>query len=363
MINYLFMVAEQVREFLAEHGFTNLAQIVGHTNLLDMDCAVSHWKEVGFDFSPILMPAAENVEDAVLTCTEKQDHGLDAALDHRLMRAAEPALQQGAPVVFTTVIRNIHRTVGTMLSHEITKRCGREGLPDNTIRIRFEGSAGQSFAAWLAPGVTFYLYGDANDYTAKGLSGGRIVVQPPEAAVEAGFIAEENIIVGNVTLYGATSGEAYFRGRAGERFAVRNSGAVTVVEGVGDHGCEYMTNGCVVVLGPTGRNFAAGMSGGIAYVYDPDEHFASQCNDEMVGREPVEAPEDVAALRRMIARHQQLTGSTVAAALLERFNDAVRHFRKVVPHEYKAGLARRAVEAARNDPASRPDPDSVAVPG
>ncbi|HEX7167549.1 MAG TPA: glutamate synthase subunit alpha, partial [Acidimicrobiales bacterium] len=274
--------------------------------------------------------------------TKPQDHGLDRALDNRLIELAQPALDSGGTerVNQTLEIRNVNRTVGTMLGYELTKRYRGDGLPPDSIVFTLQGSAGQSFGAFVPKGITLRLEGDANDYLGKGLSGGRIVVRPPRTA-SADFVAEDNVVAGNVILYGATAGEAFIRGLVGERFCVRNSGAIAVVEGVGDHGCEYMTGGRVVVLGPTGRNFGAGMSGGIAYVYDPDDEFPQLYNGEMVDLDPLDE-DDLDFLRSTVRRHATETDSTVAARLLARWHEAVRHFVKVMPKDYK-----RVLEAAR----------------
>jgi glutamate synthase domain-containing protein 3 len=269
-------------------------------------------------------------------CTQAQDHGLETALGHQLIAAAQEALAHRTPVEIRLPIRNGHRAAGAMLSGEVARRYGAEGLPDDTIRVHLTGSAGQSFGAFLAKGVTMTLEGDANDYVGKGLSGGRLIVYPPR---KAGFAPEENILIGNVVLYGATSGEAFFNGMAGERFAVRNSGATAVVEGVGDHGCEYMTNGLVIVLGSCGRNFAAGMSGGIAYVFDERMDFTEKrCNLSMVDLEPVIEPQDVELLKGWITRHQELTGSRRARWILDNWSDVLPRFIKVYPHEFKRVL-------------------------
>jgi glutamate synthase domain-containing protein 3 len=289
----------------------------------------------------------------------EQDHGLEKALDHRLIELARPALERQEPVEEELEIRNVHRSVGTMLSGEIARRYGSAGLPEDTIRFRFRGSAGQSFGAFLARGVTLILEGDANDYTGKGLSGGRLIVYPPHGSR---FAAEENIIVGNVVLYGATGGEAFFRGMAGERFAVRNSGAVAVVEGVGDHGCEYMTKGLVVVLGRTGRNFAAGMSGGIAYVLDETGEFqAVNCNRASVDLERITDPAELNGLRALIERHRTLTGSARAQSILEDWSTAAAKFVKVFPHDYKRvlGLPRTAEKTEAAAPLPPPAPAEV----
>ncbi len=332
-------IAEEVRELLASLGFRTLADAVGHVEALDTKQAVDHWKASGLDLSPILhQPESPFEQD--LRCTGVQDHGLADALDNELIRLAEPALERSEPVEIDLPIRNVNRTVGTMLGHEVTKRHRGAGLPDDTIQIRFTGSAGQSFGAFVPRGITLRLEGDANDYVGKGLSGGPLIVRPP-ADAHPGFVPEENVIAGNVMLYGATGGEAYVRGIVGERFCVRNSGATAVVEGVGDHGCEYMTGGRAVVLGPTGRNFGAGMSGGIAYVFDPDDTLYRRLNAEMVDLEPLDS-DDGEWLRDTLRTHAQLTGSTVAGTLLERWHSEVRRFKKVMPRDYK-----RVLEAAR----------------
>jgi glutamate synthase (NADPH/NADH) large chain len=327
-----------VREQLARLGFRTLAEAIGHADLLDTRKAVDHWKASGLDLSPILHVPQFDEADQDRHCTKVQDHGLDRALDNTLIQLCEGALEDGQPVKLELPIRNVNRTVGTMLGYELTTRYGGGGLPANTIQIRFTGSAGQSFGAFLPPGITLRLEGDANDYVGKGLSGGRITIFP---SPDSPFVAEENIIAGNVILYGATAGELYLRGVVGERFAVRNSGAIAVVEGVGDHGCEYMTGGRVVVLGPTGRNFGAGMSGGIAYVHDPARVFPTRLNREMVDLDPLE-DEDREFLRDAIRRHHEETGSTVAEGILQRWRREVENFAKVMPKDYK-----RVLEAAR----------------
>ena len=293
--------------------------------------AVEHWKASGLDFSSILynpaMPARVGRR-----CMVPQDHGLDLALDYKLIDHAKEAIDHGAPVEFKLPIKNVHRTVGAMLSGEIAKKYGSAGLPDDTIKFYFNGSAGQSFGAFLSKGVTLTLEGDSNDYVGKGLSGGRIVVFPPK---QSNFVPEENILIGNVVLYGATTGEAFFNGVAGERFAVRNSGATAVVEGVGDHGCEYMTAGLVVVLGKTGKNFAAGMSGGFAFVLDETGEFASTlCNKSGVDLDLLDT-KDMEAVRNLIERHVQFTGSPRGQWILENWSSMLPKFVKVFPHEYK----------------------------
>ncbi|HEY1464012.1 MAG TPA: glutamate synthase subunit alpha, partial [Terriglobales bacterium] len=309
--------------------------MVGRVEMLDVRPAVEHWKAKGIDLSAILYnpPLPGRV---ARHCVQAQDHGLDQALDHKLIEQAAPALEKITPVEISMPIRNVHRTVGAMLSGNIARRYGSEGLPEDTIRVNFAGSAGQSFGAFLAKGVTLRLEGDANDYVGKGLSGGRIIVHP---AKKSTFAAEENILIGNVVLYGATSGEAFFNGMAGERFAVRNSGATAVVEGVGDHGCEYMTNGLVLVLGSCGRNFAAGMSGGIAYVYDDKFEFTEErCNMASVDLEPVMEVRDIELIKGLVMKHHALTGSRRAKSILDNWSEALPRFIKIYPHEFKRVL-------------------------
>jgi glutamate synthase (NADPH/NADH) large chain len=335
VINFFFFIAEQVRQYMAEVGFRTVDEMVGRVDMLDARPAVNHWKARGLDLSAILynppLPAR-----VARHCVDAQDHGLQQALDHRLIQSARPALEERIPVEMSLPIRNVHRSVGAMLSGEIARCYGSEGLPDDTIRVQLTGSAGQSFGAFLARGVTLTLEGDANDYTGKGLSGGRLVVYPPR---NSGFAAEENILVGNVVLYGATSGEAFFNGIAGERFAVRNSGATAVVEGVGDHGCEYMTKGLVVVLGACGRNFAAGMSGGVAYVFDERMDFTEKrCNRASVDLEPLIEFPDVGIVHDLVSRHWELTGSRRARGILDSWSEMLPRFIKVFPHEFKRVL-------------------------
>jgi glutamate synthase domain-containing protein 3 len=335
VINFFFYLAEQVRQSMAEMGFRTVDEMVGRVDMLDVQPAVDHWKARGIDLSAILYnpPVPGRV---ARRCVQPQNHGLEQALDHELLQQVRPALDHLMPVEIRLPVRNIHRAVATMLSGEIARRYGSAGLPDDTIRIHLNGSAGQSLGAFLAKGVTLTLEGDANDYVGKGLSGGRLVVYPPGTS---GFAAEENILVGNVVLYGATSGEAFFNGMAGERFAVRNSGATAVVEGVGDHGCEYMTKGLVLVLGQCGRNFAAGMSGGIAYVFDERMDFTrKRCNLATVDLEPVMETDDVQLVRDLITRHAELTGSSRAQMILDNWTEMLPRFIKVFPHEFKRVL-------------------------
>jgi glutamate synthase (NADPH) large chain len=340
VVNFFQFIAQQVREYLAALGFRTLADAVGRTEMLDTRPAIEHWKAAGLDLSPILHLPADLDPEAPRHRTREQDHGLDKALDNTLIQLCEGALDGGEPVRLDLPVRNVNRTVGTMLGSHLTRRWGGAGLPDNTIDITLTGSAGQSFGAFLPRGITLRLVGDANDYVGKGLSGGRITVRPDPGAQ---FAAEHNIIAGNVILYGATSGEMFLRGMVGERFCVRNSGALAVVEGVGDHGCEYMTGGRVVVLGSIGRNFAAGMSGGIAYVLDLPTH---RVNPEMVDLDPL-TDEDRAFLADAVARHHAETGSAVAYALLADWDAAVDRFGKVMPKDFKRVLAAQA--AAQRD--------------
>ncbi len=336
IVNFFEFLAQQVREYLARLGFRTLQEAVGHAELLDASAAAGHYKTSGLDLSPVLavppLPPGAVRRNAV-----SQDHGLDKALDNTLIELAEGALRSGQPVTLELPVRNVNRTIGTMLGYEVTRRWGGAGLPDNTIDISFRGSAGQSFGAFLPRGITLRLAGDANDYLGKGLSGGRIIAAPDPAAC---FAAEEQVIAGNVIGYGATSGEIFLRGVVGERFCVRNSGATAVAEGTGDHGCEYMTGGRVAVLGPVGRNFAAGMSGGIAYLLDPDPR---QVNTEMADLEPL-GSEDSEFLAGLVGQHLAETGSAVAARLLADWDAAAARFGRVMPKDYKRVLtaARRA---------------------
>ncbi|MFT5181072.1 MAG: glutamate synthase (NADPH/NADH) large chain [Alphaproteobacteria bacterium] len=362
VINYFFFVAEEVRELMAQLGFRTFDEMIGKADKLDMRRGIDHWKAEGVDLSRLLFQVPARPGVAIYNC-ETQDHNLEAAMDNELIAAAADALEKGEPVRIEKPIQNTNRTVGATLSGEVAKRYGHAGLPENTISIGFTGHAGGSFGAFLARGVSLDLVGDANDYVGKGLSGGQLIVRQPR---DGGRVASENIIIGNTVLYGAIAGEAHFEGVAGERFAVRNSGAITVVEGVGDHGCEYMTGGVVVVLGETGRNFAAGMSGGIAYVYDPDRTFADRCNTAMVDLEPIaptdpevteglEAPHqlsvsaedsgmgymlgfDTERLRILVERHRLLTGSEKASALLDDWDATLANFVKVVPQDYRRAL-------------------------
>jgi len=372
VINYFFFVAEEVREIMASLGYRSFDEMVGQMQMLDRRELIEHGKARGLDFSK-LFTKPHAPEGVTIYNSERQNHHLENVLDRKLIEQAQAAIDRGAKVSIETPVCSVNRTVGAMLSGAIAKIYGQAGLPDDTVHIKLKGTAGQSFGAWLARGVTLELEGEANDYVGKGLSGGRILIYPAREATH--IVPEDSIIVGNTVLYGATEGECYFRGVAGERFAVRNSGAVTVVEGAGDHCCEYMTGGVVVVLGRTGRNFAAGMSGGIAYVLDEDNTFASRCNLSMVELEAVLAEEEAIALHyhqsgdldthgrvdvmsdmtrfdaerlhQLIANHARYTGSTRAAHILEHWNEYLPRFRKVMPVEYRRALMElKAQEAA-----------------
>jgi glutamate synthase (NADPH) large chain len=342
VVRYLMLVAEDVRQIMASLGVRRFEEMIGRPDLLQMDEAIDHWKARRVDLS-MVFSSPELPPGAARCRTRSQVPVLDDALDWELVRGAAPALERREPVKLGPImVRNTNRAVGSILSGEIARRHGGRGLEDGTVEIALSGSAGQSFGAWLARGVTLSLKGETNDYAGKGLSGGIISVRPPESAM---FRAEENQIVGNTVLYGATAGRAFFRGLAGERFAVRNSGAHAVVEGVGDHGCEYMTGGRVVVLGPTGRNFAAGMSGGIAYVLD-DRRFAGRCNLDLVELEPLDS-DDEAQVRVLISEHAQRTGSLVARNMLAQWDRGARErFIKVMPLDYKRALAGEAEAGA-----------------
>ena len=356
VVNYFFFVAEEVRELMASIGIRKFSDLIGRADLLDMKSGIDHWKASGLDFTRIFhQPKVAN--DVARSHAETQDHGLAKALDNKLIAQAKPALEKGEKVVIETPITNVNRTAGTMLTNAVASKYGQTGLPDDTITVKLSGTAGQSFAAFLTKGITFELTGEGNDYVGKGLCGGRIVIKPPKAFRG---VPHDNIIAGNTVMYGATSGESYFNGVAGERFCVRNSGAFAVVEGVGNHGCEYMTGGTVVVLGQTGLNFAAGMSGGIAYVLDEDGLFNKRCNLSMVGLEKVEAADksinaagehlgqlDEVTLKSLIERHAAYSGSVRAQAILADWNNYRGKFVKVLPHEYKRVLEARAAAAQK----------------
>jgi glutamate synthase (ferredoxin) len=341
VVNFMRFVAEELREIMAQLGFRTVNEMVGRCDVLEANKAIDHWKAQGLDFSNMLHQPKVGLHVGRY-CTEQQDHGLEKSIDMtQLLDLCQPAIERGEKVSAELPITNVHRVVGTILGNEITRHHGANGLPDDTVSLTFNGSAGQSFGAFIPRGITLKLSGDANDYLGKGLSGGAVVVYPPEGTT---FKAEENIIAGNVAFYGATSGTAYIRGMAGERFCVRNSGVNAVVEGVGDHGCEYMTGGTVVIIGRTGRNFAAGMSGGVAYVLDETGDFASRCNTEMVGLEPLD-DSDAATLKDMIEKHAEWTGSSRATMLLINWKNVLPRFVKVMPADYKRVL--QALERAK----------------
>ncbi|MGB5502048.1 MAG: glutamate synthase-related protein, partial [Polyangiales bacterium] len=355
VVNYLFMVAEEAREIMASLGFRTFQEMVGRVDKLDMVDALVHWKAQGIDLTPILTKAKKKNAVTDVYCTKQQDHGLDKALDNRLIELAQPAICEAKPVREELKIKNTNRTVGTMLSHEIAKRWGEDLLPEGTVHFKLIGSAGQSFGAWLAKGVTLELEGDANDYVGKGLSGGKLIAYPSKKAT---FVPAENMIVGNVVLYGAIAGKAFFRGRAAERFCVRNSGAWAVIEGVGDHACEYMTGGRTVILGNTGRNFGAGMSGGVAYVLDAKGDFASKCNQEMVELERLVYEEEIAIVKGLIEEHLEYTGSAVAQRLLQDWQNTLGQLIKVMPTDYK-----RVLRKTGDLSVGVPGPDAVRLQG
>ncbi|MDE2841918.1 MAG: glutamate synthase large subunit [Chloroflexota bacterium] len=337
VINYFFFVAEELREIMAQLGFRTVQEMIGRVEVLEANTDVEQWKAQGLDFDKLLY-RHPRCDEVTIYQTDDQDHGLELALDHQLIAMSSSALERGEGVRIDLPIRNSNRTVGAMLSGKVAKKYGEDGLPPGTIKINLAGSAGQSFGAFLAKGVDIRLAGDTNDYMGKGMSGGRIVVVPPTGS---DFVPEDNIIIGNVALYGATGGQAFIRGRGGERFCVRNSGVQAVIEGIGDHGCEYMTGGVAVILGPTGRNFAAGMSGGIAFVYDPDNDFAIRFNDGLADLEDLADPEDIALLRRLIEDHLEHTGSAPAGKILADWDSSVNSFRKVMPRDYRRVLEER----------------------
>ena len=335
VINYLFMVAKELRMIMAKLGFVTVNEMIGRVDYLEVDDAINHWKRDGLDFSSILHPAEIIFDNTEVYHTQNQDHGLNEALDFELIKQSKEAINKGEKVNIELPIKNTNRVVGTILSNEVSKVWEDKGLPEDTINIKLTGSAGQSLASWLTKGITITLEGDANDYVGKGLSGGKLIIYPPK---ESPFRSEENILIGNVALYGATGGEAYFRGIAAERFCVRNSGAKVVIEGIGDHGCEYMTGGRAVILGPTGRNFGAGMSGGIAYVYDPQNNFKELCNLDTFELENLEIKEDIQELKLLIENHSKYTKSEVAKKILSNWKEEIILFKKVMPTDYKRVL-------------------------
>ena len=346
VVNFFFFIAEEAREIMASLGIRKFNDLIGRSELLDMQEGVEHWKIQGLDFSKIFYQP-EVADGSVKYNTESQEHGLESALDNILIKKSLSAIENKKTIKFDIAITNTNRTVGTLLSHEIAKRYGNNGLDDDSIEITLTGTAGQSFGAFLAKGITFDLVGEGNDYVGKGLCGGKIIIRPPK---EFSGKAEDNIIIGNTVMYGATSGETYFNGIGGERFCVRNSGASAVIEGVGNHGCEYMTGGTVVILGRTGQNFAAGMSGGVAYIYDPDNTFNNYCNLSMVTLHKVERENiktdmpkhlnlaDEVILKTLIEKHGQNTDSSIAKKILSNWDKELENFIKVMPIEYKRAL-------------------------
>jgi glutamate synthase (NADPH/NADH) large chain len=341
VVNLFTFLAEDVRRIMAELGFRTFDEMVGRVDMLEADTAVRHWKSRGVDLTPLLTPALRSTPEAKVVCCIPQDHGIENVLDRRLYELSRPAIEKGEAVEIESEVHNTDRAVGTMLSHNIARKHKGSGLREGSIDIRLTGSAGQSFGAWLSAGVRMELEGDANDYVGKGLSGGTLVIYPPRSS---GFVPEDNIIIGNVALYGAIAGKAFFRGLAAERFCVRNSGAWVVIEGVGDHGCEYMTGGRAVILGATGRNFAAGMSGGIAYVWDPMDRLSSRVNRGMVETGPLDDQREIAEVRGLIQEHVDNTGSSVAARILDSWDRRVTEFVRVIPPAY-----RRILELQREE--------------
>jgi len=345
VINYFMLMADEIREIMAKLGYRTMEEMIGQTQNLEVNTRGQHYKSRGLDLSPLLTPASELNPSAGIRNLTTQYHGLDHAKDNEFIALAEPALERGEKVLIEGEITNLNRTAGTMLSYNVSTKYGKDGLPDDTIQIKLKGHGGQSMGFTLAKGITMTVEGDANDYTGKGLSGGKIAVFPSPEVIAGGFVPEEHVVVGNVCLYGATAGKAFFRGKAGERFCVRNSGALAVVEGLGDHGCEYMTGGTVVCLAETGRNFAAGMSGGIAYIYDPDGNFPTRCNMGLVGLEMIDTEEEKEEVYQYIKEHVDFTGSTVGQEMLDNWDLRVGSFVKVFPHDYKRVLLERKAAA------------------
>ena len=337
VINYFYFIAQHLREIMSELGFRTINEMIGRADKLNKRKALDHWKASHLDLSALVY--TPNVDQNIVRYqTKNQDHSLTKALDQLLIKKAHKSIQDGTPSNIESPITNQNRTVGTMLSYHVSKKYGHTGLPSNTISVNFKGSAGQSFAAFLAPGIKFKLEGDANDYFCKGLSGGEVIVKTPNESI---LNPSENVIIGNVALYGATRGNVFINGKAGERFAVRNSGANAVVEGVGDHGCEYMTGGRVVILGPTGRNFAAGMSGGIAYVIDPNKIFESLCNKELVELDTLSDKQEIMLVQQLIEKHYNLTNSKNAQDILQNWNQSIQNFVRIIPHAYKRLLSKK----------------------
>jgi glutamate synthase (NADPH/NADH) large chain len=332
VVNYLFLVAKELRMIMAKLGIKNLNEMIGRVDLLELDSAINHWKKDGIDLSNLLTPAEKVFKDTDVFKTRDQNHNLDNSLDLKLLKKLKPSILNREKIKINQEIGNTNRVFGTIISNEISKIWENKGLPEDTIHMKLNGSAGQSLGAWTCKGMTIELEGDANDYVGKGLSGGKIIIYPDK---KSKFVAEDNIILGNVALYGATGGEAYFRGIAAERFCVRNSGAKVVVEGIGDHGCEYMTGGVAVILGDTGRNFGAGMSGGVAYVYDPKNSFKRRCNTSTFELEKLENEIDIKELKQLIKNHKKFTGSAVATRILNDWDITMSKFLKVMPTDYK----------------------------
>ena len=337
VINYFYFIAQHLREIMSELGFRTINEMIGRADKLNKRKALDHWKASHLDLSALVYTPDVD-QNIVRYQTKNQDHSLTKALDQLLIKKAHKSIQDGTPSNIESPITNQNRTVGTMLSYHVSKKYGHTGLPSNTISVNFKGSAGQSFAAFLAPGIKFKLEGDANDYFCKGLSGGEVIVKTPNESI---LNPSENVIIGNVALYGATRGNVFINGKAGERFAVRNSGANAVVEGVGDHGCEYMTGGRVVILGPTGRNFAAGMSGGIAYVIDPNKIFESLCNKELVELDTLSDKQEIMLVQQLIEKHYNLTNSKNAQDILQNWNQSIQNFVRIIPHAYKRLLSKK----------------------
>ena len=335
VVNYLFMVAKELRMIMAKLGIKNLNDLIGRVDLLEMEDAINHWKRDGLDLSKILTPAKKVFENTEVYNTQEQNHNLQKSMDMALVKTIKNNIKTKQKITVNLNIGNTNRVFGTILSNEISKIWGANGLPNDTINLNLKGSAGQSLGAWITKGMTISLEGDANDYVGKGLSGGKIIIYPPK---DSKFVPEENILLGNVALYGATGGEAYFRGIAAERFCVRNSGARVVVEGIGDHGCEYMTGGRAVILGKTGRNFGAGMSGGIAYVYDQDKSFEKRCNLSTFELEKLKVKEDLDELKELLEKHFRYTGSSVAKKILDNWKKETHNFVKVMPTDFKRVL-------------------------
>ena len=340
VINFFKFIVQELREIMAELGFKTVNEMVGQSDCLEPRKNINHWKFADVDLSAVLYKPRAPLNSSNF-CSEKQDDVLAGVLDWKLLEVAQPAINDQQKIKAEFDIKNTDRTIGTIVSNEITKKYKGEGLPDDTIHFKFKGTAGQSFGAFTTKGLTLELEGDANDYFGKGLSGSRLIIYPDKNST---YVPEENMIIGNVALYGATNGEVFIRGKAGERFCVRNSGATVVVEGVGDHGCEYMTGGTAVIIGATGKNFAAGMSGGIAYVYDVNGNFESNCNKEMIDIDPLDA-KDENLLQQLMQKHFEVTGSTVAKFLTEDFENQAKNFRKIFPKEYKKVLTQRMLAA------------------